>query len=159
MKTERSIDQVKVTVSRSLRFGTLVWLTAVFVGPLLLLFADIIIDPDVLGRSNNTQEVFNQLAAFFKSYLTFILFGGYFSIPNWIIFSALIAVLGRLPMNMLNRKVLIQFFAIALTIGVFSFLGLVDWQDEHSFLLVIIYSMGLSLGIWMIPLKHEPVNL
>jgi len=159
MKTERSIDQVKVTLGRSLGFGTLVWLTAVFLGPLLLLFADMIIDLDLLSLGDNPREVLDQLANFFKAYLALILFGGYFSIPNWIIFSALIAILGRLRMSMLNRKVLIQFFAIALTVGLFSFLGLVDSQDEFSFLLVIVYSMSLSLGIWIIPLKQESVAL
>lgn len=141
----RSNNAVKVGAGYSFAYGTLIWIISLFLSPFFWQFG-LLVSGDFRGLSD-----------FLPDYFNILMMAAVFSIPNWLIFSISIVLLGSISLTMPIRKVIIQFWAIALTIGLFAWI-FGNPNDEEIWIATLSYILGLSVGIWFLPLKAKAIS-
>lgn len=132
-----------ITGGEAFRFGSVVWLISVFGSPILIYIFMIL-----MGEFN----VYSSKGFPFL----LILAGGILSIPNWLIFSFIISVIGDMDIDHVTRKIYINLVALIMTVLLFVIIFREElfYLDGRPLLLIIVvcYVLTLSGGIWLIPL-------
>lgn len=149
MKNEMINPITRISVKHSIIYGTMTWIISLIVSPILFSIAlwlggeDVFhIDKDYMGWTDFMGQIY-----------LFVLFGGLFSIPNWIIFTIFISILGQLNLTMPMRRFYIQLIAMVMTFALFYIMGFA--RGAENLLMIGVYCAGLSVGIWLLPVPSE----
>ena len=122
------------------RYASKVWLTSLFLSPAVIL---ILSEGGAFLRSMQEAWMIT---------LLFILFGGLFSIPNWLLLTAGVRVINGLSLPVRSKKLIIQGLAAVLTFGLF-WIFFEGGNLENIFKFTGLYLVTLTFGIWLYPLE------
>lgn len=130
------------------RYSTQVWITSLVVSPGLLMVFFLLEDHFHLSRDMWGGAGFMVAA---------ILYGGFFSVPNWLLLTGGVAFIDRLRWSVTAKRLLIQLWAAVLTFGLFGLLFARDnWLDGEGLLLPLTYLLTISFGVWNYSFQPHP---
>ncbi len=141
--------------SNTVLYSLRVWLTSVFVAPVVLFLTDLCINkhPLSLGRYMNDAPY----------YLLYVIFGGIFSFLTWLTFLFIIKGLIASFSSSRQLKHLIAVAGALLTVGTFAFFGrrVFDVHNEF-FYMMLSYAICIAGGSYFYKLEitqeHDSVS-
>ena len=123
-----------------------VWLTSVFLTPLLFSFYI-----SITAESASITERFSDFVSSIPFFGIIVFVGFIASIPNFILFYLFTKKMHQLSYPPRGLKVLVNLVAILLT----YFLFLLLEENNDMWLITLAYSFTLTLGIWFFPLGKK----
>ncbi len=137
-----SIKTTQMKISNAISYATKVWLFSVFLSPVILIFFSI--------AARDTTFL---LADVIGGIGMFILYGGIFSIPCWLIFMLLVTLVSQRENSTAEKKGIINFLAIL--IGTAPFLLIFGIRELEVLAFAAPYLISLTIGIWYFELNQN----
>ena len=131
---------------QSLIYSLKVWLTAVFITPLLIALASKVLEP---------RHGFDSVANFFGTIAYMFAFGLVLSIPSWLLLWMFTFLLCKSSLRMACVKTILAFIGFMLSIFPFILIFSHDDNplDPDVMIWVIFYSIVIVTGLWLYELK------
>jgi len=130
----------------SLKYSLKVWLTAVFITPLLIALASRVLEP---------SHGFDNVTNFFGTIAYMFAFGLVLSIPSWLLLWMFTTLLSKSSLGMASVKAILSVIGVMLSIFPFIIIFSHDDNplDPDVMIWVTSYSIVIVVGLWFYKLK------